>query len=365
MGHGQGRGRHVVIGREDRRRPRAAGQQLFGGVQARAVGVETLLHAHRGGVDPGRGQGGHEALAAQLAAALVRIALDEAEAAMAQVQQVLGQFEGGGVIVDADAGQFAQRLAHGHRHRGDVGLTHLSQHLRRLAQGRGQDQPVAAVADQLVEGRHQRLVVHASLQHHLRAGQAALVQHADQELRQEPGRRVVIEQADPRRRRARQAARGRIGRIAQLANHLVDQVAGLRADIGFAIDHPRDRHGRDAGAGRHVANGRALGGLAPLPIPGFHLSSSGHAILPARANQKSPNPATVVRFPQLAALSGNRPIRLGQAPSAYRAVNLELDQHDSPKQRRFSFSGPVLHCPTPVLTPRWRRLFSSLNPSPG
>ena len=92
---------HVVVGGEDRGRIRFIGQQPFRGLQARAIGEIALFQAQAVGRDAGGRQRGQKALQALLADDVIRVALDAAEAAMAERQQVFGQVARRGLVVDA------------------------------------------------------------------------------------------------------------------------------------------------------------------------------------------------------------------------------------------------------------------------
>ena len=84
-------------------------EQLLGGLQARAVGEVALLHvAPDSTARPAASMRGLEAFETLRAGGLVRMALDEADAGVAQRDQVLGHLAGGAEIVDAHAGHVSR-----------------------------------------------------------------------------------------------------------------------------------------------------------------------------------------------------------------------------------------------------------------
>ena len=137
------------------------------------------------------------------------MALDAAEAAVAEREQVFGQIARRGFVVDADGRHAVRSVARCDRDRHHAGVLHFGQDALGLAQRRRQDQTVDAGLQQLTERRCRHLVLAAALDQHLRTGAATLIERAEQQFAQVTGRRIVVEQADAARHRARQTARRR------------------------------------------------------------------------------------------------------------------------------------------------------------
>lgn len=120
---------------------------------------------------------------------------------------------------------------------------------------RRQDQPPGPLADQPL---YRRLlaggVAVAFADQQLRARLMRPLQRAEQDLAQIAGAGVGIQQADPPRPCPSQAARRRIGRIAQGRHRRRHRLAGRGLDPGLVVDHPGHRHGRHTGQSGDVTD---------------------------------------------------------------------------------------------------------------
>ena len=191
------------------------------------------------------------------------MAIDEGDFGMAERQKMprhrAGRFE----IVDADRRHAGARPPGRHHHGRNSRFGHGFQRFLGIAQRRRQDDSIGAGVG---EALHRfALVFHAVafLDAQLAAGNARLFQASQQEFAQISRAGIGIEQPDPHRIGAGEAARRKIGRIAQRLDRGGDLGAGRIADIAFGIDDTRNRHRRHAGVTRHVMDGHDIPAAPP------------------------------------------------------------------------------------------------------
>ncbi len=201
--------------------------------------------------------GGEEALGPQVAGAVGGVALDEADAAMAQPQQVAGHLGGGRRVVGLDRGAERPGQVGRDAHAGQAPLVQRAQNLDIVRQRRRQDEPVRQRP--LQQPRHLLVEIAGGGVHLLYdqvvAGRAALAQRAELQLQHVARARVVEQQRQQIRARARQAAREDVRPVVQLGQNRLDPLAGFARHVLFAVHHPRyslDRHARTGG---HIAQG--------------------------------------------------------------------------------------------------------------
>jgi hypothetical protein len=186
------------------------------------------------------------------------MAIDEGDFCVAERQKMPRHRAGSFEIVDADRSHAGARLPGRHHHGGNPRFGHGSQRFLGIAQGRRQYDSISAG---IGEALHRfALVFHAVafLDTQLAAGNARLFQASQQEFAQISRAGIGIEQPDPHRIGAGEAARRKIGRIAQRLDRGGDFGAGGIADIAFGIDDARNRHRRDTGVTRHVMDGHDI-----------------------------------------------------------------------------------------------------------
>src|SRR5579864_2531721 len=91
-----------------------------------------------------------------------------------------------------------------------------------------------------------------------RAGKAT-----DEEFAEIGCARIAVEKGDPALPTPGQAARGRIGYVAEGSDGTFDLFTGGGQDIGLAVYHTRDGHQRDARLARDISDRRTLPRAAP------------------------------------------------------------------------------------------------------
>jgi hypothetical protein len=186
------------------------------------------------------------------AAAIVVLAQsgDHADAAMAEIDQIIRRPGRGGGIVEADAGTLA-RQAEGLHHRdavpGNAGMQ------IRMVDVPDQHQPVDAALQQ--EGRLAQLVFQVVAGIGRDQGVAGLAQPV-LEARQDAHERLVLDVGHHGAHRHEPAGRerpgGAIGHEAQILRGAHHGLALVGPDSGRAVEYPGDRRGRDSGTMGHV-----------------------------------------------------------------------------------------------------------------
>ena len=280
------RGRHVVVAGEDRGRRVFAAQQVLARRKARGIAVIALDDPR---IQPAflldRTAKARQALDTRR---LAGIAVDEADAAMAQADQVAGHVIGGTGIVDPD-GHGIGRDAADDRH-GQTRLADDIPHEVGLAQRRCQydardplrDQPL----DRLARGRTALFTLE---QEQLRRTGRGFLEHANQQLAHKGRAGVGIDDPDADLARRDQAARHQIGRVVQSFDDLADMHPHFVAHARIAVDDARDGHGRDAGLLGDVDDGHAARALSdlgqghPVPSSGFTLCRCSATAVPRQA----------------------------------------------------------------------------------
>ena len=111
-------------------------------------------------------------------------------------------------------------------------------------------------------------------------GGADPADHAGEErLGEEAGVRLGHDQGDRVGPPGDQAAGGPVGHVAELGHGPLDLCPHGRADLGRAVDDPRDGRPGDPGQGRHLLEGRRAGHPGPFPLgPGGRPSRPPRAI---------------------------------------------------------------------------------------
>jgi len=139
------------------------------------------------------------------------MAIDEADAAMAQAEKMAGHLARGVEIIDRDGRKARRRPPRGHQHGGDAGIHDGLQRLFRIPQRRRQNHAIHAPGDQLLHRFAFTLQVLATFKHQLTATEARLFQAAQQQFTEIGGRGARIKDTDMHRIGAGQASRGHIG----------------------------------------------------------------------------------------------------------------------------------------------------------
>ena len=268
--------RHVVVEREDRGRPLVAVEQAGPGAVA-AVGLElAALDERRGGEDAGAGERRAVAVRAVLGRDPALAALDDRDAAVAELEEMLGRRAGARPVRGGD-----DRHALGERHRGvddDEGEAlrlQVAELLRRLGRHH-EDRAVGRAAEQPLDERRLALVLVAR---RAEDGVHLLLVERLGRAREDGG--VVVpedvgdREADQAGAALREPARGAVGREAQRADVLHHRLARLGRDVGAVVDDAGDRRDGDAGAARHVADRRPT-----RPVPRFRRRLAQCALLP-------------------------------------------------------------------------------------
>ncbi len=256
----------------------AGGEDLAQRVAAVADAVGDLHVVLRPDRERAGGQGAHHALHPGAAAVVLPpLPGDDAEAAMPEVQQVLGGARGGGGVVEAHAAAVA-RQAEGLHQRDAAPLDATQQ--RRAVDVAHQHQPVDAALQQ--EARLQQLPVQvvAGAGHHQRVVVPAQALLEGGQRAQEA---LVLEVGHHRAHRHEaaggQRARGAVGHEAQRRRRPHHRVVLVRPDGHGAVQHARDGGGRHARAQGHVARRREAPGTSrpessvvtmgssPTPVP--------------------------------------------------------------------------------------------------
>ena len=187
---------HVVIAGEDRGRHRFEREQVLGRLQPGTIGEvaggDQLLVER----DPRFLEGGAIALLAKAAGGMIGPAGDEADAAMAEADQMAGHFERGAEIVDADRGERRGRTGRAGRDDRDAGAEQPADEDFGVAERRRQDHAVDARIDQRIRGRRLVGVEPVALDDQLGVDPAAAFEGADQEFGEIGGARDPREQAD-------------------------------------------------------------------------------------------------------------------------------------------------------------------------
>ena len=262
-GRGQHAGRDLVVAAEHGRRRRAHRQQL---ARAAEAGVEVeLAFQHQLRIDL------HAVVAHRVhvagitldAGLVVALAPEEADAAVAQLDEVLGDGMGSAAVVHAHAVLHVARVVAGRDdadHRHAVRRQRLDQ-IALLRHRRRQHQPGQARAphqgQQFLDGAVGRRAAGMDLQAValLAAGGQHAVLQADQVMRV----RVAVDQAQGEGMRAAQAARQRIGLVVQRGDGLAHALAHLGTHGRVLVDHAGhglERHARGLG---HIADRGARG----------------------------------------------------------------------------------------------------------
>ena len=192
------------------------------------------------------------------------MAQHEADLAVAQADQVLGQGEGGGLVVDEHAGALVAIGGGGDPHMGDAQPIEHRQRRRVVRDRRGGDHAVQAQAgDDLFDLPGDVAARVDRLDRQMVAGLAAAEQGADLGLGDVAVVGIVVEEADQARTAADQAAGGDVGLVVERRSRRQHALAYLLADMGLAVEHPR--HGLEGhlGPGGDVFD-RRLPGQANL-----------------------------------------------------------------------------------------------------
>ncbi len=183
-------------------------------------------------------------------------ALDQADAAVAQAQQMVGDRPGGRFVLDLDAGAVGPGGGRRDADIGYLGRVQGVQHDRIVADRRQQDDAVDLQA--IDQGLHVRGQVEGGkidgLHHQMAAGGAAGPERPQLGVHG-VGADLVQQKAHLIRARAGQAPRRDLGPVAQLAGDAQDPVADLLAHVRLRVQHARDRLHRHARPARHIGDG--------------------------------------------------------------------------------------------------------------
>src|SRR6185437_1833893 len=123
--HRDHRSGHVIVTGKDGGRARRGGDELLGRIESGAVAEESLLHDGRVRLAVRLAQRRLEPEPALAAGCLVRMSLDEADAAMAHGQQVASHLVRRLEIIDPYAGGVGAEAAGGDRDRGNLRFLQL------------------------------------------------------------------------------------------------------------------------------------------------------------------------------------------------------------------------------------------------
>src|SRR5581483_11583165 len=202
--------------------------------------------------------GAAEAAQPQAGRGVLGIALDEADAAVTEPDDVLGQLLGGAGVVDAHRRRAVGLGVRGDAHVGHAGLLEHPQHLGIVGDRRGQEH---AVEPQLRHQRagalgHVRRCIVELLHQQVIAGAAAAVEDADLDAVGVVAAGVAEQVTDQERALAGQAARREVRLVAERRGGARHPLAHLVADIGFLVHHPRHGLHRDPGQLGDIHHGR-------------------------------------------------------------------------------------------------------------
>ncbi len=198
---------------------------------------------------------------AQVRAGVVEQSLEEADAAMAERDQVLSQLIGGALLVDAHRRHVPALVQRRDAHEGHAGL--FEHHLQDgiVGQGRGQHRTVQAQPAQ--QGACAPLEIGTAvvelLDHQVIAEIAAAAEQAHLDVAGIEAAGIAVELGDHPRAflgLAAHAACRFIGFEAQLGHGLAHAGARLGADVALVVDDARHGLDRDAGALGDVDYGR-------------------------------------------------------------------------------------------------------------
>ncbi len=183
-------------------------------------------------------------------------ALDQADAPVPEIQQVVGDDPGGALVVDLDAGPPVRIRRGRHPHIGDPRtIQGLQDHLV-VADGGQQDHPVDRQA--VGQGLHLRGEVRRGgldLLHHQVEPALVTGPKGPQLGVQHIGAGVAQHEADLVGPRPRETPRRDLGPVAQLARDPQHLLAHFLAHVRLRVHHPRDRLHRDAGPAGHIGDG--------------------------------------------------------------------------------------------------------------
>ena len=184
----------------------------------------------------------------------------QAEAAMAEADQVARHREGGGAVVEADAGMLAHRIDAPGQHVGPAVVLQQREQRRIVVQA-DEHEGVDAAAQQLlgdaqlgaevvvVLGQHQRVAV--AVEHRLQRAGGARVERVVE--RRHDG-------ADHAAACAAQRARRAVRHVAQLRHGVAHARPRLGVDLLGRVEHARHGGGRNAGEPRDVLGAGAMAG---------------------------------------------------------------------------------------------------------
>ena len=188
-------------------------EEPLGGIKPRAVGEIALLDRRIGGIEPGFAQRIDEAALALCAGHMPRMTANQADTAMAKLDQMARDRFGRTVIVDPDVERVGRLPAARDRDDGNSSRGKLGVDRSIFGNRRSQDDAfdIARHKGASRGGLFLRGLARAHREHHVTTGTARALQRADQELRQIGVRWIGIEQADMRRVAGRQRPCRRIG----------------------------------------------------------------------------------------------------------------------------------------------------------
>ena len=240
-----------VVAAEHGARPLRQAQQGRHGLARGRHGVGALEHCGVGKANVALGQGTAKAGQAIGGAVVAGAdAGDDAETAMADVEQVVGDALRLALVVPADRGPRGRRVVVAG---GDEGHAAAEQHRRRFGRvsRADQHQPVDAALEQRPHfgGFLSEVVAAAGEQERVAADVDRLLQSFD-----DPSEQGAVDRRHDRSHRARalrrERARRAVGHVAGVAQHALGARAQGRSHLVRVVEHARQRGRRDAAARR-------------------------------------------------------------------------------------------------------------------